>query len=291
MGIMLKILCDVCGDLTIEYCRENNITIMPMVFTLGGQEQAYTLEGFSAKNFYDAMRNGASSGTSQLNIQNFIEFFDPILAEGNDMIFVCLSSGLSGSYANSVAAVEQLKEKYPERKIATIDSLGASMGEGLLTAALAHRRDEGMEFDEIVAWAEKNKHHVIHWFTVDDLKYLYRGGRVSRTGAIVGSLLNIKPVLQCNAEGKLVPVEKVKGRKRALRALAESLDQYGENIDGQEIFISHGDCEEDALLVKDMIAEKYKNCKFVMGNIGAVIGAHSGPGTVAVFFFGKKRFI
>lgn len=288
---MLKILCDVCGDLTIAYCKEHDITVMPMSFTLGGQEQAYTLEGFSAKNFYDAMRAGASSGTSQLNTQSFIEFFDPILAGGDDIIFVCLSSGLSGSYANSAAAVEQLKEKYPERKIASIDSLGASMGEGLLTAALAHRRDEGMSFEEIVAWAEEKKHHVIHWFTVDDLKYLYRGGRVSKTSAIVGSLLNIKPVLQCNAEGKLVPVEKVKGRKRALRALAESLDKYGENIDGQEIFISHGDAEEDALTVQNMIEEKYKNCTFVRGNIGAVIGAHSGPGTVAVFFFGKKRFI
>lgn len=288
---MLKIICDVCGDLTIDYCKEHDITVMPMSFTLGGQEQAYTLEGFSAKNFYDAMRAGASSGTSQLNTQNFLDFFEPILAGGDDMIFICLSSGLSGSYSNAVTAVEQLKEKYPARKIAAIDSLGASMGEGLLTAALAHRRAEGLGFDELVAWAEEKKHHVIHWFTVDDLKYLYRGGRVSRTSAIVGSLLNIKPVLQCNSEGKLVPVEKVKGRKRALRALAESLDKYGENIDGQEIFISHGDCEEEALVVRDMIAEKYPNCRFVLGNIGAVIGAHSGPGTVAVFFFGQKRFV
>ncbi len=287
---MLKIICDVCADLPVTVALERDITMMPMTLTVNGAERIYTAETFDSRAFYDGMRGGDACSTSQVGTENFKDFFEPFLENGDDIIFICLSSGLSGSYNNSVNAVNELKEKYPERKIYSVDSLGASMGEGLMVLYAAKLRDENKTFEEIVAWLEENKHNVMHWFTVDDLQYLRRGGRVSATSAAVGTLLDIKPVLQCNSEGKLVPFAKVKGRKRAIRNILEQLDTYGVDINGQEICISHGDCEQDAITVRDAIKEKYPDCTFVLGTIGAVIGSHSGPGTLALFFLGQKRF-
>lgn len=288
---MLKIICDVCADIPVEVAKERDILSLPMTLTVNDIERVYTAEGFDCKTFYDGMREGDKCSTSQIVVESYKEYFRTILKNGDDIIYVCLSSGLSGSYNGSLNAISELKEEFPERKIHSIDSLGASLGEGLLTLRLASLRDQGKTFEEIVAWGEENKHNVMLWFTVDDLKYLQRGGRVSKTSAIVGTLLDIKPVLQCNSEGKLVPHAKVKGRKRAIRALLEDMNKFGVNINGQEICISHGDCLEDALTLKNMILEKYPDCTFVIGHIGAVIGSHSGPGTLALFFMGQKRFI
>lgn len=288
---MLKILCDVCADIPVDVAKERNIIVMPMNLTVNDNERLYTAESFDCKSFYDGMRQGDKCSTSQITTDFYKEFFTPFLKNGDDVIYVCLSSGLSGSYNGSFNAVEELKAEFPERNIRSIDSLGASLGEGLLTLRIAKLRDEGKSFEEIVEWAEENKHNVMHWFTVNDLQYLHRGGRVSKTTAIVGTLLDIKPVLQCNSEGKLVANAKVKGRKRAVKTLLEDMDKYGTDINGQEICISHGDCLDDALTLKNLVAEKYPDCTFIIGHIGAVIGSHSGPGTLALFFTGQKRFL
>lgn len=288
---MLKILCDVCADIPVDVANERDIICLPMTLTVNDEERVYTAESFDCKSFYDGMRTGDRCSTSQIIAEKYREFFTPILENGDDLIYVCLSSGLSGSYDGSVNTINELKEQFPDRKIYSVDSLGASLGEGLLTLKLAKMRDDGCSFEEIVAWAEENKHNVMHWFTVDDLKYLQRGGRVSKTSAVVGTIFDIKPVLQCNSVGKLVPNAKVKGRKRALRTMLDDIEKYGIDINGQEICISHGDCLEDALTLKNAISEKYPDCTFVVGHIGAVIGSHSGPGTLALFFMGQKRFL
>ena len=288
---MIKILCDVCADIPVDVTKKRDIICLPMTLTVNDVERVYTAESFKCKTFYDGMRAGDRCSTSQIITENYKAFFKPFLENGDDVIYVCLSSGLSGSYNGSLNAISELEEEFPECKIHSVDSLGASLGEGLLALRLAALRDEGKTFEEIVEWAEEYKHNVMLWFTVDDLKYLQRGGRVSKTSAVVGTLLDIKPVLQCNSEGKLVPHAKVKGRKRAIRTLLEDMEKFGADINGQEICISHGDCIEDAMKLKEMISEKYPECTFVIGHIGAVIGSHSGPGTLALFFMGQKRFI
>ena len=216
-------------------------------------------------------------------------FFTPFLEQGEDILYLAFSSGLSGTYQSACIAAEELKKRFSERTVAVVDSLAASMGLGLMAYYASCRIKEGMNLAETVSWLESNKLKVNHWFTVDDLHFLRRGGRVTGAAAFVGSLLSIKPVLHTDDEGKLIPMEKTRGRAKALRGLAEKLEQQGENINGQTIFISHGDCLEDAEHVRGLIAEKYPDCKFRMNYIGPVIGSHSGPGTVAVFFMGVKR--
>ncbi len=288
---MIRIICDVCADIPVAVMEERNITAMPMSLTVNGVDRVYDAESFEAVEFYNGMREGDSCSTSQISTENFKEFFTPFLESGEDVIYVSLSSGLSGSYNNSVIAIEELKETFKDRKIHSIDSLAASLGEGLFTLQLAKKRDEGCAFEEIVEWGENNKSNVMLWFTVDDLKYLRKGGRVSATSAVVGTILDIKPVLQCNNEGRLVANAKVKGRKKAIKTLFDDMNKYGIDINGQEICISHGDCLEDAITLQNMIENEYPDCTFIIGNIGAVIGAHSGPGTLALFFMGQKRFL
>ncbi len=288
---MIKIFCDVCADIPLNIASEKNIIMMPMTLTINGNEQIYSADAFDATDFYEGMRQGNICSTSQINAETYMEFFRPYLLNGDDIIYVCLSSGLSGSYNSSLIAFEELKKEFADRKIYSVDSLGASLGEGLLTLKLAKLCSEGKQFDEIVAWAEENKHNIMYWFTVDDLQYLLRGGRVSKTSAIVGTLLDIKPVLQCNAEGKLVPFQKVRGRKKAINKLIDQLKTYGKDINGQKICISHCDAMDDAIILQNEIAKIYPDCTFIIGNIGAVVGSHSGPGTLALFFMGEKRFV
>ena len=288
---MIKLICDVCADIPLNIANERNITMMPMTLSVNGEERVYSAEEFNASEFYNGMRLGDNYSTSQINADSYINFFTPFLENGDDIIYVSLSSGLSGSYNSSLIAIEELKEKFPERKIYSVDSLGASLGEGLLVLSIAKQLEAGKSFEELVEYAENIKHNVMLWFTVDDLKYLLHGGRVSKTSAIVGTLLDIKPVLQCNSEGKLVAYQKVRGRKKAIFTLLERLKEFGKDIDGQEICISHCDAIDDALLLKEEIAKIYPACTFVIGDIGAVIGSHSGPGTLALFFIGEKRFV
>lgn len=286
---MSILMTDICTDLPKAYCLEHDIRVIGMTYTINGTDYTQTLDTEDLKGFYDQVREGAMPSTSQINTEAFLAFFRPVLEQGEDIIYIAFSSALSGTCFGAVQAAEQLRGEFPDRKISVIDSLSASMGEGLLVHYAALQRDAGKSHEEIVAWVEANKLTINHWFTVDDLHHLHRGGRVSGTAAIVGSLLGIKPVLHTSDEGKLVPVEKKKGRKRALQGLVERLEAQGKDINGQMIFISHGDCLEDAQYVQSLILEKYPDCKFLINYIGAVVGSHSGPGTVALFFVGTHR--
>ena len=284
---MIRLITDMCCDLTKEMCQDYGILAVPMRYTMDGRDFLHTLEDGNPHEFYQALRNGSVSSTSQINSEDFIEFFTPYLERGEDILYLAFSSGLSGTYQSGCIAAEELRKKFPEREIEVVDSLAASMGLGLMAYYASCRLREGMSLKETVQWLESNKLKINHWFTVDDLHFLRRGGRVTGAAAFVGSLLSIKPVLHTDDNGKLIPMEKTRGRAKALRGLVEKLEEY--RSQEQSIFISHGDCLEDAEHVRSLIAEKYPDCKFRMNYIGPVIGSHSGPGTVALFFVGTKR--
>ncbi len=287
------LISDSTTDLGYEFMKNNNVPFLSLSYTIG--DEAYNDD--MAKNtdmhkFYEDMRNGAAIPvTTQINAEQYKAFFTPYLEAGQDVIYLCFSSGLSGSYTSAVNAQEELANKYPARKIEVIDSLAASMGEGLLLWDAVEKRDAGLGFTELVAHIRKQVPRTNHWFTVDDLNHLYRGGRVSKTSAVLGTVLNIKPILNVDDAGHLIPIEKVRGRKKALIALAEKVEKYIVDSEAQTILISHGDCEEEARFTGEEIAKRVKVKGFYYSTIGPVIGAHSGPGTIAVFFFGASKGI
>ena len=211
------------------------------------------------------------------------------MAAGRDVLVLAFSSGLSTTYQSAVIAAGELEEKYPQRRIRVVDTRSASLGQGLLVWYACRKRDEGMALEELADWAEKTKLNLCHWFTVDDLMYLKRGGRVSAATAIVGTMLGIKPVLHMDDEGHLINVGKVRGRKASIEALAEKVGQLGLPGQNQTVFICHGDCLEDAQRLEAILKEKYGVEEAFIGYTGAVIGSHSGPGTLALFFLGEKR--
>ena len=212
-----------------------------------------------------------------------------VLAAGEDVLVMAFSSGLSTTYQSAVIAAEELREKYPERKIFVVDTLSASMGQGLLVWYACRKRDEGMPLEELYAWAEDAKLHLCHWFTVDDLMYLKRGGRISAATAVVGTMLQIKPVLHMDDEGHLISMAKARGRKASIDALVRKVGELGQDYDNSTMFISHGDCLEDAEYLASQLREKCGAKEVIISYVGAVIGSHSGPGTVALFFLGKHR--
>ena len=241
--------------------------------------------------FYEAMRKGSLPATAQVNPDDARALIEPYLKEGKDVLHIAFSSGLSGTYNSARIAAEELAEEYPERSVKVIDSLSASLGQGLLVYLAQQHKEAGEDMDTVAKWVEENRKHIVHLFTVDDLFHLHRGGRVSKTTAIVGSMLNIKPVLHVDGEGKLVNIGKSRGRKKALQELVnlmeEKLGRYKDSC--HTIFISHGDCEEDAKYVEKKVKEKYNIDTVLINYVGATIGAHSGPGTVALFFAGEER--
>jgi DegV family protein with EDD domain len=242
------------------------------------------------KKFFDLERNGHVPRTSQLTPAEAIDVFEGFLSQGRDILYIAFSSGLSGSCGTINLVATDMRKKYPEREIYVVDSLCASLGLGLLVDYAVKMRDEGKSISETYKWLEVNKLNLNHWFTVDSLDHLRRGGRLSGGAAFVGNLLQIKPVLNVDHEGHLIPREKVKGRKKALRLLVEKMEELVINPDGQQIFISHGDDLEAAEKVAEMIKEIYPGVGgFMMNMIGSVIGAHAGPGTIALFFMGKSR--
>ena len=244
--------------------------------------------GFQA--FYDRVRAGAQPKTNQINAATYMEVAAPYLDKGQDVLILAFSSALSGTYQSSVLAVEELREKYPDRQIYTVDTLSASMGEGLLIYHAAKKREEGLSVSELAHWVEENRLRLCHWFTVDDLNHLKRGGRVSSAAALFGTILGIKPVLHVDDAGRLIPREKVRGRRSSLEALAKHMRETIDPAEGEQtIFISHGDCEQDVKYLIDLIREQVPVKEIKVGYIGPVIGAHSGPGTVAVFYLGTTR--
>lgn len=276
------------SDLPADYTEKHHIPVLKYTYTIDGIDH---MDGdMEPKAFYDIVRAGATPTTSQLTPDRIIQCFDKVLSEGNDLLYISFSSGLSGSCNNVRLVVADLKEKYPDRKIYVVDSLCASLGLGLLIDYAVKMRDSGASISETAKWVEANKLNINHWFTVDSLSHLRRGGRVTGAAAFVGTLLQIKPVLNVDYEGHLIPREKEKGRKRAIRSLVEKMEEFIHNPDGQTVFISHADDLAAAQRLEAMIKEKFPGIGPIMiGSIGCVIGAHSGPGTIALFFMGKSR--
>lgn len=286
-----RITTDSTADLPQEFLSERGIACVGMAFQIGGEEYREGPDlSMTSKQFYDRLRAGEAASTMQVNTYEFVDFVEPFLAAGEDVLHIAFSSGLSGTYESCARGAEELREKYPDRKILVVDSLAASMGEGLLVYYADENRKAGMSIDENAKWLEENKLHLCHWFTVDDLMHLHRGGRVSKTSAVFGSLLGIKPVLHVDNEGHLILMSKVRGRDASLKALAAKMKETAlPNAKDQMVFISHGDAQEDAEKTAQYVREALGVQKFLIHNIGAVIGSHSGPGTVALFFMGTYR--
>lgn len=283
------IFTDSACDIKEEMLQEWGVKYCALTFTFSDNEKQFSNYDLTAKDFYEKMRNGAIAKTAAANTEVFTKMFEPELKKGNDILYLGFSSGLSTTYNCARMAGEELGEKYPDRKIITVDTLSASAGFGLMLYLAVRKKEEGATIDEVSAYVEDLKAHLCHWFTVDDLVYLKRGGRISPAVALVGSVLGIKPVLHMDDEGHLISRFKVRGRKAAIKALA---DKFGELVDtnGRDhIFISHGDCMEDALTLKTILGQTYGVDVQLIADIGPVIGAHSGPGTLALFFLGKTR--
>ena len=284
-----KIVTDTCCDFPAEMYKELDLAVCPLGVLYKGEVcDNYTEQWL--KDFYNGLRNGETATTSAVNIDGWKKVIEPVLQAGNDALVLVFTSGLSGTYQNATIAAEELQESYPDRKINVVDTLCASLGQGLLVYYACQKRDEGLSLEELTAWVEENKMKICHWVIADDLMHLKRGGRISAATAVAGTLLQIKPVIHVDDEGHLVNVAKARGRKNAIQLLC---DKVGTGIPGANdtVFICHGDCEEDAKALADMLKEKYGTKKVFYYYIGAVIGAHTGPGVMAVFYLGEKRYI
>lgn len=285
------IVTDTTTDLPRDYVEKHHLYMMSLPYTLEGT--SYTWEKpMPVKDFYDKMRAGSLPTTSQANPEEAALLYESILKDNDvDILHIAFSSGLSGSFNSCRIASADVCEKYPDHRIVVVDSLAATLGQGLLVYKAVQLKEAGKSLDEVAAWVEENKYHLVHNFTVDDLFHLHRGGRLSKTAAIVGTMINLKPVLHVDDEGHLVMLSKVRGRKKSLIGLVDCMEkQLGDWKDKNDIiFISHGDCLEDAQFVADLIKECFGYENFMIDYIGATIGAHSGPGTVALFYLGDHR--
>lgn len=278
------------GDLTPALIEAADLRVLPMAFTLDGKDYRNYPDGreMSSHDYYEKLRAGSLCTTSQVTMLEFQQAFTPVLEAGQDILYLAFSSGLSGTYQSGCIAAEELKEKFPGRRIVCVDSLQASMGEGLFCYLVGKKRCQGADLDTAADYARQIAPQVCAWFTVDDLMFLKRGGRVSSAAAVAGTLLGIKPVLHVDEEGHLIPKEKVRGRRASLDALVRHFEATALDKTGGTVFISHGDCADDARYVIDKLrALGVKEIE--MGEIGPVIGAHSGPGTVALFWLGSAR--
>ena len=285
------IVTDTTTDLPRDYVEKHHLYMMSLPYTLEGT--SYTWEKpMPVKDFYDKMRAGSLPTTSPANPEEAALLYESILKDNDvDILHIAFSSGLSGSFNSCRIASADVCEKYPDHRIVVVDSLAATLGQGLLVYKAVQLKEAGKSLDEVAAWVEENKYHLVHNFTVDDLFHLHRGGRLSKTAAIVGTMINLKPVLHVDDEGHLVMLSKVRGRKKSLIGLVDCMEkQLGDWKDKNDIiFISHGDCPEDAQFVADLIKERFGYENFMIDYIGATIGAHSGPGTVALFYLGDHR--
>ena len=282
------------ADLTKEHFENRKISYVCFHYELDGKQYPDDLgETMSFSDFYEAMRNGAMTKTSQVGLGEYIDYFEPMLKEGKDILHVSLSSGISGTVNSARLAQEELLEKYPERKLFIIDSLAASAGYGLLLDKLADLRDEGMSIDDLAVWTEEHKLELHHWFFTTDLTYLIRGGRVSKAAGVVGGLLNICPLLNVDLLGRLISRAKLRGKSKVIQAMWQKMQEHavdGLNYSGK-CYMSNSACPEDAKAVSDLIEAGMPNLdgKVEHYSIGTTIGAHTGPGTVALFFWGDKR--
>lgn len=283
-----RIVTDSGCDLPRKMIASLDLTVVPLMVNFRGESREDTVED-DIRELYDGWRKGEAGSTSAVNPERWAAAIEPILQGGEDVLVLTFSSGLSATCQSAVIAAEELSGKYPERKISVVDTLCASLGEGLLVWYACRKRDEGMRLEEAAAWVEENKLHLCHWFTVDDLMYLKRGGRISAGTALVGTMLKIKPVLHMDDAGHLINMSKARGRKASIEALAGKVAELGEGYDNSTMFICHGDCIDDAKYLESLVREKYGVKEVLIGYTGAVIGSHSGPGTLALFFLGKHR--
>lgn len=286
-----KIITDSTCDLSQEMVDELNVTVIPMNFTIGTDSFLdYPDErDLASHDFYTRIASGESSTTNQISLATFADTFEPALKEGMDVIYLAFSSGLSGTYNNSIIAARDLAEKYPDRKIYMVDTLAASLGEGLIVWHAVQKKRAGATIDEVKDWVEQNRNRMHHWFTVDDLNHLKRGGRISGASALVGTMLGIKPVMHFDDEGHIILIDKIRGRKQSLDDLVNHMAKTSEDAGNQMIFVSHSDSMEGAEYVKEQVEKKFGTKQFRIAAIGPVIGAHTGTGTVALFYLGKDR--
>ena len=283
-----RIVTDSCCDFPEQMYKELNLTVVNLSVNYKGQTVNAYDEAW-LKETYDGLRGGAVASTSAANPQDWQNAIEPILADGEDALVMAFSSGLSTTYQSAVIAATELMEKYPDRTVKVVDTLCASLGQGLLVYYACKQRDQGLSLEELTAWCEEKKFNLCHWFTVDDLMYLKRGGRVSAATALVGTMLQIKPVLHVDNEGHLINVSKARGRKASIQALAKKMAEQMLPGENDTIFISHGDCWEDARELGKMLKQQCGVKEVVINYVGAVIGSHSGPGTLALFYLGNER--
>ena len=282
------------ADLTEEHFFKRKISYICFHYELDGVQYMDDLgKSMPFDQFYAAMTNGADTKTSQINVDEFIEYFEPFLKEGKDILHLSLSSGISGVVNSAMVARDTLSEKYPDRKIYILDSLAASSGYGLLMDKLADLRDEGMEIDELYEWATANRLRLNHWFFSTDLTFFIKGGRVSKTAGFVGGMLNICPLLNVDFQGRLIPRFKIRTKRKVIQTIVDKMEECieeGRDYNGK-CYISQSACYEDAKAVADLVEERLPNLngKVLINSIGTTIGAHTGPGTVALFFWGKER--
>ena len=283
---------DTSCDFPLEYVKQHQLPLVTLFYSIDGVTGENGCPSSDVlKNFYDKMRAGSMTKTQQASIEDTEKVFREILKEGKDILHIAFSSGLSGTANAARLAAENMMEEFPGRKIIVIDSLCASLGQGLLVDYALKLQQQGKTMEETAKWLEDHIQNICHLFTVEDLKYLQRGGRISKTTALVGTMIGIKPVLHVDPEGKLVSISKVRGRKQSIQALVNKMEENIGKYRGekQPIFINHGDCIEDANYLAELVKERFGYDEFLINDVGPTIGAHSGPGTLALFFMGETR--
>ena len=285
------ILTDSSADLDADMVRQLDVQVLPLAFIMN--EHTYynypDNRDMDPRIFYDRLRKGELATTNAVNVAQYTETLEPLLQAGKDVLILAFSSGLSNTYNSSRLAVEELSAQYPDRRLYTVDTLCASLGQGLLVWYAARQRDLGHSIEEVRDWVEDHKLNLCHQFTVDDLHFLKRGGRISAATAMVGSMLHIKPVLHVDNEGHLINIGKARGRQASLKALVDRMENTAIDSGSLTVFISHGDCPEDAQTVAEMVKKRFGVQDVYINYVGPVIGAHSGPGTLALFYMGTDR--
>jgi DegV family protein with EDD domain len=285
------IFTDAASDLPAELVSDHHISVIPMNFEIDGKSYKHYPDGrdLGYSQFYEMLRLENIAKTSQINNSEFFDYFEPVLKNELDILYIAFSSGLSGTYQSSVIAAEELMGKYPGRKIYCVDSRCASAGQGMLVYYAALKKLEGSDIDELHDWVLQNRNHLCHWFTVDDLNYLKRGGRVSASSAVLGTMLSVKPILHVDKDGHLILRGKTRGRRKSLESLADHMEKFCVKPKEQTIFIGHGDSIHDAELLSSMVKRRFAVKQVIISNIGPIIGAHTGADVIALFFFGSEK--
>ena len=284
-----QIITDSCCDFTDAQYRALGVAYVPLSIVWDGQEHRHFGDEGALKDFYRRMRGGLTAATSALNPDNWARAMEPYLKEGLDLLVMAVSSGISGTYQSAVIAARELLEAYPQRKIRVVDSRSGSLGQGLLLWHACRLRDAGERLEQIAAWLEENCTRLRHWVTVDNLQHLARSGRLSSATALMGAMLNIKPLICVTEEGKLVSAGKVRGRKASIRALAKKFAESRRPEEDDLVTIAHGDCPDDAEALATILKEEYGVRSILTGFVGPILGAHTGPGVLGLFHLGERR--